>query len=53
MLEVCKWGLNVYEINWLPVRGSGLFQVPGFASGSGWRIEMDVVHRMNKAIKRG
>ena len=39
----CSWygnvgRMHVRETKWLVVRGSGLFEVPGIASGSGWRL---------------
>ena len=39
---------NACDTKQRAVRGSGLFKVPGVASGSRWKMERDVVHRMNE-----
>ena len=37
---------------WRIVRESGLFKVPGFASGSEWKMFLwNVVHRMNEVYR--
>ena len=38
VLEVCRWRSNVCETKWRTIKGNGLFEVPGVASGSGWSM---------------